>query len=321
MSKFERNPYRELPDGTVAKVYPFHISLEGLESKILCWEESDYDAFVKIICICARRMNVILVIYAVVSNHIHCIVLAAGQSEADRFANEVKRMYPMYFCRKYSEKEILKGVDVSAVYLYSDYYLRNAIAYVVRNAMDNGAKSIHLYKWTGYPALFCGGMPGSHLTRRVSELSRREKRSTMHTDDDLSDVRWLLNADNELEPAAICDWRYAEKAFGDDQSFFLRLVGSVNTAEMQSTLVDGPRIKRPDTVFLNSVNDISQRWFQEEVRSLPVDKKARLMLYVTHSFRTDPAQLARVFEMSRGEVARLLGVKDRNRTGGTGTDD
>ena len=66
-NRFERNPYRELPDGAIAKVYPFHFSLEGLETRILCREGTDYDAFVKIICICARRTNVILVIYAVVS--------------------------------------------------------------------------------------------------------------------------------------------------------------------------------------------------------------------------------------------------------------
>ena len=130
MSRFEKNPYRELPDGTISKVYPFHVSLEGLETKILCREESDYDAFVKIICVCAFRTSVILLIYAVVSNHAHCAILAPDQSAADAFAAEVKRMYSMYFSRKYSDRSVLKGVDASAVYLYSDYYLRNAIAYV-----------------------------------------------------------------------------------------------------------------------------------------------------------------------------------------------
>ena len=90
--RFERNPYRELPDGTIAKVYPFHFSLEGLESRILCREDSDYDAFVKIICVCAIRTNVIVVIYTVVSNHVHCIILAPDQETADAFAREVKRM-------------------------------------------------------------------------------------------------------------------------------------------------------------------------------------------------------------------------------------
>ncbi len=72
---FERNPYRELPDGTITRVYPFHVSLQGLEARILSREDSDYDAFVKYLCLSARRRNVILVIYAVVSNHSHCVIL------------------------------------------------------------------------------------------------------------------------------------------------------------------------------------------------------------------------------------------------------
>lgn len=310
-SRFERNPYRELPDGTIAKVFPFHVSLEGHETRILCRDDADYDTFVKIICVCARRRNVILVIYAVVSNHAHCVILATDQGAANAFAAEVKRIYPMYFSRKYSDQSVMKGVDVSAIYLYSDYYLRNAIAYVVRNAMDNGAGSIQTYRWTGFRGIFCGGIPdNSKETYRVSGLSRREKRAVMHTDDDLSDVPWLLNEHLELEPATICDWRYVEKAFLNDQSYFLRMIGGVNTAEMQSSLIDAPRVRRSDTDFLNAVNDISGRWFQKPVHELPLDKRARLLKYVSNCYRTDSAQLARAFEFGREEVLRLLG---RNR--------
>ena len=309
-SRFERNPYRELPNGTIAKVYPFHFSLEGLETRILCREDPDYDAFVKIICVCAVRTNVIVVLYTVVSNHVHCIILAPDQETANAFAREVKRMYPLYFSRKYSDKSVLKGIDASAVYLYSDQYLRNAIAYVVRNAMDNGAESIQQYRWSGFRGIFCGGKPATkkgHL--KVCELSRRSKRRIMHTDDNLEKVPWLLDENEELEPVTICDWRYVEDAFFNDQAYFLRLIGGVNTAEMHSSLVDGPRVKRPDTDFLIAVNDISQRWFNKQVRELPIEKRARLMLYVYHSYRTDPSQLARTFELRREEVLRLLGRK------------
>ncbi|MBQ9583999.1 MAG: hypothetical protein IJR25_06735 [Bacteroidales bacterium] len=307
-SRFERNPFRELPDGTIAKVYPFHVSLEGLESRILCRDDSDYDSFVKIICVCARRKNVILVIYAVVSNHAHCVILAPDQDAANAFAAEVKRMYPMYFSRKYSDYSVLKRVDVSAIYLYSDYYLRNAIAYVIRNAMDNGAASIQTYRWTGFRGIFCAGKPNDDRgTCRVAGLSRREKRAVMHTDDDLGGVPWLLNAHLELEPATVCDWHHVEDAFLNDQSFFLRMIGGVNTAEMNSSLIAAPRLKRNDTEFLNAVNDISGRWFQKPVHELTIEKRARLLKYVSNSYRTDPAQLARAFELSREEVLRLLG--------------
>ena len=307
---FERNPLRELPDGTITKVYPFHVSLEGLESRILCRDDSDYDAFVKYICICARRKGVILVIYAVVSNHAHCVILAAGQEDADAFADDIKKMFSMYFARKYSDNSVMKGADAKAIWLDSDYYLRNAIAYVVRNAMDNGATSIQEYRWTGFRAMFCEGTPPKGtVTRRVKDLTKRETRSIMRTGDRFDDVRWLINEDSELEPVSICDWRYVEAAFRHEQSFFMRLVGGVSVGEMNTKLVDAPRKKRTDAELLLSVNEVAQRWFMTDVHSLTIEKKSRLLLYVYHAFRTDPSQLARTFELSRETVLNCLGKK------------
>lgn len=304
---FERNPYRELPDGTVTKVYPFHISLEGLENRVLCREDSDYDAFVKILCVCCRRKNVILIIYAVVSNHSHLVVLAPGQGEADACAEEIKRMFSMYYSRKYSDTCTMQGVDAMAIWLDNDNYLRNAIAYVVRNAMDNGATCIQEYKWTGFRGMFCGGrIPKEKHATRLAGLSVRDRRKIMHTGDNLSNVAWVINADKEIEPASVCDWQYVESAFKDDQSFFLRLVGGVNSSEMTQRLIDSPRIKRPDADFVRSVNELSQRWFQKDIHDLTDDKKARLVHIVSHSFRTDPSQLARAFELSRETVLRWL---------------
>lgn len=307
MKRFERNPLRELPDGTITNVFPFHVSLKGLESKVLCRDDSDYDVFVKYICICARRKNVILVIYAVVSNHAHCVIMAHSQAEADAFAQDVKKVYSMYCARKYGDNSVMKGMDASAIWLDSDSYLRNAIAYVVRNAMDNGAKSIQEYKWTGFRAMFCGGKPsGAAEVRRVRDLTKMETRQIMHTGDKLGDVRWLINEDDELEPASICDWRYVEEAFLGEQSFFLWLVGGVNNAEMTTMLEVAPRTKRTDSELLVSINEIAQRWFKKDVSELSQERKARLLSYVYHAFRSDPSQLARTFELSREFVLTCL---------------
>ncbi len=133
----------------------------------------------------------------------------------------------------------------------------------------------------------------------------------MHTDDDLRDVTWLLDSDLSLEPVSICDWRYVEEAFNNEQSFFLRLIGAVNTAQMQSSLIDSPRIRMADGKLIRVVDDVSERWFKKSVRELPDDKKARILLYVCHTHRTNVAQLARVFELSREEVERMLGYDRR----------
>lgn len=309
-SYFERNPYKELPDGTVKRVFPFHICIEGIENKILCRDDSDYDIFVKVICLCANRKNTILVMYTVVSNHVHCIVLAENQMVAESFANEMKKLYSMHFKNKYDDSAVLRRNDAKAILLDSDYYVRSAIAYVIRNALDNGATIIQEYQWTGFRAVFCTDkVPSRKNIRQVNLLSRREVRQLFHTGDKLDDVDWLIDDMGRLEPASICDWRYIESAFNNDQGFFLRLIGGVNTSEMNNKLLVAPRSRRTDNELLLSVNGIAQRWFSANVNELPVEKKARLLIYVYRSFKTTPAQIARIFEIKSDTVRRLLGQK------------
>ena len=126
----KRSVKRELPDGSIGYVQPFHISMEGMEKTVLCRNDDDYDAMVKAICVCARRKNVIVIIYAVVSNHCHVAVLALSQLAADCYAQEVKRMYSMWFSKRYGQTGIMKHVDIKALCLDTDWYVRNALAFI-----------------------------------------------------------------------------------------------------------------------------------------------------------------------------------------------
>lgn len=109
----ERTVVRKLPDGSVRRVQPFHVSLEGLEKAIICRDREDYDAVEKQLVICAKRKNVLIIIHTVVSNHAHVAVLAAQLQSAQAYADEVKRMIGMWVRRKYGDAKLMKKVDAS----------------------------------------------------------------------------------------------------------------------------------------------------------------------------------------------------------------
>ena len=297
--------FRVLPDGRKATVFPFHICLEGLEKAVMCRDEDDYDAMVKTICVCAKRKNVILVIYTVVSNHCHVAVLATSQQAAQEYATELKKIYSMWFRQKYGEAGLLRRTSAVAIWLDSEWYVRNALAYIPRNALDNG-HNIGEYKWSGYSAMFRTASAMLVVAKRVSSLNKRDKRAIMHTCDDLSNVPWLLDSENHLIPASICDNRFLEQAFNNNQTFFIKTLGTVNSAEMDVKLVDAPRQKHLDGELCKVVSDLSNRWFGTSVAELPLEKKARLITYVYRSNRTTAVQLARVFGLSRIEIANIL---------------
>ena len=261
---------------------------------------------VKIICVAARRCNTIVVIYAVVSNHSHIAVLACSQSDADRYGQEVKRMYSMWFSRRYGEKSALRHTDVKALWLDSDWYIRNALAYIPRNALDNGC-SVSGYKWSSYRAVFQSAVSLRPAFRKVSELRKREREQIMHTGDDLSDVPWLIDENGELDPGSFCDVRFLEQAFNNDPAFFLKTVGGQNAAELHQKLIDQPRKMLTDAEFLLNVNDVCQRWFQRPLQELPIEKKARIIPYLWRTMRTTVPQLARTFGLGRDMIATFLG--------------
>ena len=297
---------RVLPSGETKTVYPFHVCIKGAETAIHCRDEEDYDVYVKYIALCARRKNVIVIIYAVVSNHCHVAVLAARQADADAFSKELKRMYSQWFQAKYHESKILHRVDAQAILLDNDWYVRNALAYIPRNALDNGC-AVQDYPWSGFRAMFRGG-PGPE-GKRVESLTKREVGNTLHTRENLKDVTWLLDEKNRLIPDSFCDTAYLEQAFNGEAAFWLKTIGAVNSAELEEKLVNGPRQMLPDSEFLKIVDDTAQRWFSHNLSTLPREKKLRILPYLWRTRKTTVKQLARVMNMTREDISQILGIK------------
>lgn len=299
---------RKLPDGSIRYVQPFHVSMEGLEKVILCRDDNDYDAMVKTICVCARRKNVIVIVYAVVSNHSHVAVLAASQTDAEAFGQEVKRTYAMWFSRRYAERRTLHRMDVKAICLDSDWYARNALAYILRNALDNGC-NINEYRWCAYRALFVPNAATGYPGLRVASLTKRQRRSLLHTGDSLQDVTWCLDPENRLIPSSFCDHGYLEQAFENDQAFFMKTLGGQNPAEMHLKLIESPRTMLVDSEFYKAVNEISMRWYQTDISLLSMEKKTRLIPYLKRTMKTSIPQLARTVGLGRDRIAEILSHK------------
>ena len=295
---------REMPNGSARRVYPFHISLEGLEKAIICRDDQDYDVLVKYIFLCALSKNVRVVTYVVGSNHLHVIVLAEDLEQAKACGDEIRRRYAMWFSHKYHERKLYHRKCADAQWIDTEWYLRNAIAYVFRNALDNG-DNVETYPWSGYRALFCQGKC-TGWTRPAASLTKRERETIFRTNDTLEGVPWLLDADGRLEPASTCDYAYVEEAFDGSQAFLLKTIGTVNMAEMNQKLVDGPRTRMLDGEFFKQISSVSDRWFGRPVSELTRTEQARIIPYIYRTTRTTIPQLARGFGLSRDEVTDIL---------------
>ena len=306
---FQRIVMRELPDGRTCKVYPFHISLEGMESQLLCRDDSDYDHLEKSVYIAALKTNCLVIIAIAMSNHAHAAVLATDLEQAASAGELIKKRHSQYLRWKYGDLKILSRTDLSVKYLDSEWYVRNALAYIARNALDTGSR-IEDYPWSGYRGMFVQGRCPAGI-RKVAEMSRREREAIFRTHTDLSHVPWLVNSSGQVEPASACDHAYLESAFAHDQAFFLKTIGTLNAAEMQQKLVLSGRERQTDTEMYAIISHLADKWYHKDRQSLTPEVKASLIPYLYRSYKTTVPQLARCLSMSRELVEKLIPSRRR----------
>lgn len=304
---FQRIVTRTLPDGSIVKVYPFHISMEGLENNLLCREEEDYDVVEKLMFVSALESNCNIIIHIVMSNHGHASVLAPSWKDAFQMSETLKKRCSMFISSKYKERNVLARTSACVQLLDSDWYVRNTLAYIPRNAKDTGQR-IEDYPWSGYRGMFVGGrIPCG--TREVAKLTRREKEALFHSHANLDRVPWLLDNNNQLVSASCCDCEYLESAFNHDQTFFLKCIGTVNPAEMEQKLILNLKQRQPDTAFRLTVNDLSERWFHKLPEELTLEQKIRIAPYLYRSHRTTAQQLARCLKEDIETIKRIIGTR------------
>lgn len=294
---------RKLPDGRTTYVRPFHISMEGLESALICRDEEDYDGMVKKIFLCAIRCNVIVIIYAVVSNHAHIAVLCEGVTDAKKYAEDLKKSQSMWLRHKYGDEKILKGSNCDIRELDTVRYARNVMAYIPRNAVDARSISITSYKWSGIRAMFCDGkIPANCKTAK--SLPTRLQRQILHTKD-IPQCNFYLNPNNELEPVCFCDWQYLESLFNHDQAFYFRILGEVDTASINYDIL-ARHHQLKDSDFLRIADDLSMQYFKKSVFQLTPREKIRLITLLRNRVRLSVPQICRCMKMERATIAEVL---------------
>lgn len=138
-----------LPDGSTAKVYPFHLSLEGLESNLLCRDDEDYDTVEKFMFVSAWECNMLVVSNVVMSNHGHQCTLAPSLAHVVKMANLLKKRCSMHIAHKYGEHNVLLGTSADIQLLDNDWYVRNVLAYIPRNVVELGVRPED-YPWSSY---------------------------------------------------------------------------------------------------------------------------------------------------------------------------
>ena len=130
----------------------------------------DRRQFLKIVKVGLKKFNAQCFGYSLMGNHFH-LVLKTPDANIDRLMHHIDGLFARYVNWRHDETGHLYEGRYIAILIDDTSYLRNAIAYVLRNPVVAGlVKSAEDWPWSSYRATMGRGSPGMLTLDWLPEL-------------------------------------------------------------------------------------------------------------------------------------------------------
>ena len=132
----------------------WHFSTDGNAVDAMFENDEDFIAGMNRIFVVVKGYNVVILAFSLMDTHLHFILYGTFE-ECNRFMHEYVRLTSWYISREHHERNKLDGVPIRHQVVDTDYYLKIAICYTVKNAPVGGIMFNALdYPWSSGPLYF-----------------------------------------------------------------------------------------------------------------------------------------------------------------------
>lgn len=286
----------------------FHVCSKGKESGLLFQNDEDFKTALDITAIAAYCCGISIYAYCLMSNHVHFIVSASNLSDVAGFISRFKRSYSMHCRNKYSVSGILRRVGISIKKIDSVSYLKNCVAYLLRNPIEaRAAKNADCYRWSSYACYFGQDSAQKGIAfRPLSSFSRRVLKNLLKTHADIADSGILLSEDGHVFPGSFVKTSLIEQIFDNSRENMSRYIAKVNYYAMEYELTYSDNTSIPDLKLLKVVSKLSQDWFGENINDIGEKDRIRLIGVLKRKYKATPGQIARVLSLDREMVFKIV---------------
>lgn len=270
----------------------YHVCTDGQETALLRKDPEDYQIARTYLAIAAWKVGVELVVYCIMSNHVHALVICANRKLAKKFIALFKRLISFYIVNKYGISKALHGIPDSITLIDSIQYLRNCVAYILRNAISAKVYSrIEDYPWCSYSCYFSI----RELGRHISAIGARERRNRYKTREDLTQSPFHIDENGDILDTSFVRYDIVEKAFGNSGRFFLLALGTCNDAKMEYEMACKPLIRVNDSEIATAAEDLALTKFNcKGLPDLSTKEKCGMIKNLFFNNKTSIPQLSRV---------------------------
>ena len=288
---------------------PFvHLYSSPIEDGVLVENDEDRKVVMNMLALVSKELNLDVLAYAIMNNHIHLILKGDAIQGQAFFENLKKRL--TRFLRAKGKARFLAKFCCGTTQIQSLKQLRNEIAYVIRNPFVVVSDvNLFSYPWcSGYlyfnrmlPVL--QGIPGP-------KLSYRERRKVTHTSDGIIPAS-LAVADGMILPQSFVNYQLVETLFGDARQFLFWVLKNVE-AQVEVALSCGelPNMS-DDELFLTVCTLSRENYGKHSAKELTDVEKKELAVTMHNRYYASNAQIARLLGLQPSVVNTLypLGAK------------
>jgi REP element-mobilizing transposase RayT len=127
----------------------YHVVIRGVGRQMLFEEDRDYETFLRILGKYCKEINVTVLAYCLMSNHVHMLVCDCGNN-ISLCMKKIGVSYSKYFNEKYERSGHLFQDRFFSDPIRSENQLLKVFAYILNNPVKAGICRASEYKWSSF---------------------------------------------------------------------------------------------------------------------------------------------------------------------------
>lgn len=243
-----------------------------------------------------------IIAFCLMSNHLH--IVAKGENAIlKKFIISFKRRYSMWLARKYNEHKILHRTAFTIKEVDSTEYLKQVIAYVLRNPIAAGINvSPFQYKWSSASCYFRQKDIGSKKDQ--TGLTGNEIRRIFKTRTLIIDGINII--DGEMaDLMSFVKFTEVEAIFKTSRAL-MYFMSKDNDNEIELEMNTLKKVSYNDSTVINAIRQICEKKFQtSQINALGIHEKCSLVKYMKKNFNSSPKQIARILSLRLQTIAQI----------------